>query len=90
MTLKVDVERLPRRVLETAVKLNDPLKKIYITLYSCGEPTTPKEIAKKLGYTRAYVHMRLCQLESMDLVKRIGDERRVRFEAIYRRLDLYL
>jgi len=82
MTLKIDVEKLPRKVLENAVKLNDPLKKIYITLYSCGEPKTPKEIAKKLGYARAYVHMRLCQLESMDLAKRIDEERRVRFEAI--------
>jgi DNA-binding MarR family transcriptional regulator len=82
MTLKINVEKLPRKVLENAVKLNDPLKKIYITLYSCGEAKTPKEIAKKLGYTRAYVHMRLCQLESMDLAKRIDEERRVRFEAI--------
>jgi DNA-binding transcriptional regulator GbsR (MarR family) len=82
MTLNVNVEKLPRKVLETAVKLNDPLKKIYITLYFCGEPATPKEIAKKLGYARAYVHMRLCQLESMDLVKRVDDRRRVKFAAI--------
>ena len=82
MTLKIKVENLPRKVLETAVKLNDPLKKIYITLYSCGEPATPKEIAEKLGYGRAYVHMRLCQLESMDLAKRVDAKRRVKFEAI--------
>jgi DNA-binding transcriptional regulator GbsR (MarR family) len=82
MTLNVNVEKLPRKVLETAVKLNDPLKKIYITLYFCGEPATPKEIAKKLGYARAYVHMRLCQLESMDLAKRIDNKRRVKFAAI--------
>ena len=82
MTLKIDVEKLPRKVLETAIKLNDPLKKIYITLYSCGEATTPKEIAKNLGYARAYVHMRLCQLEAMGLVKRVEEERRVKFEAI--------
>jgi len=82
MTLKIKVENLPRKVLETAVKLNDPLKKIYITLYSCGEPATPKEIAEKLGYGRAYVHMRLCQLESMDLAKRIDEKRRVKFEVI--------
>jgi DNA-binding transcriptional regulator GbsR (MarR family) len=82
MTLNINVEKLPRKVLENAVKLNDPLKKIYITLYSCGEPATPKEIAKKLGFARAYVHMRLCQLESMDLAKRIDEERKVRFEAI--------
>ena len=82
MTLNVNVEKLPRKVLETAVKLNDPLKKIYITLYSYGEPATPKEIAKKLGYARAYVHMRLCQLESMNLANRIENERKAKFEAV--------
>ena len=82
MTFNIDVEKLPRKVLETAVKLNDTLKKIYITLYCCEEPTTPKEIANKLGYARAYVHMRLCQLEYMDLAKRIEEEKRVKFEAI--------
>jgi DNA-binding MarR family transcriptional regulator len=82
MTLKVDVEKLPRKVLENAVKLNDGLKKIYITLYCCGEPETPKELAKKLGYARAYVHMRLCQLECMDLAKRIDEQRRVKFQAL--------
>jgi DNA-binding transcriptional regulator GbsR (MarR family) len=82
MTLNLNVEKLPRTVLEKAVKLSDPLKKIYLTLYFCEEPTTPKEIAKKLGYARAYVHMRLCQLESMDLVRRVEDKRKVRFEAL--------
>ena len=82
MTFNIDVKKLPRNVLETAVNLNNTLKKIYITLYCCEEPTTPKEIAKNLGYARAYVHMRLCQLECMKLVKRIEEEKRVKFEAI--------
>jgi DNA-binding transcriptional regulator GbsR (MarR family) len=82
MTLNVNVENLPRKVLENAVKLSDPLKKIYLTMYFCGEPATPKEIAKKVGYARAYVHMRLCQLESMNLARRVDDGRRVKFEAI--------
>jgi len=82
MTFMVDVEKMPRNVLGTAVKLNDPLKKIYVTLYFCIEPATPKNVAKKLGFARAYVHMRLCQLESMGLVKRIHDEKRVKFEPI--------
>jgi DNA-binding MarR family transcriptional regulator len=81
MAFNVDVEKLPRDVLETAVRLNDILKKIYITLYCQKQPTAPKEIAKTLGYARAYVHMRLCQLESMGLVKRIEDEKRVKFLA---------
>jgi DNA-binding MarR family transcriptional regulator len=83
MTLLIDVEKLPRNVLETAIKLNDPLKNIYITLYCYGEPTAPKEIAKKLGHARAYVHMRLCQLESMGLAKKIYAKNRVKFEAIH-------
>ncbi len=82
MTLNVNVEKLPRKVLENAVKLSDPLKKIYLTMHFFGEPAAPKEIAKKLGYARAYVHMRLCQLESMGLAKRVDDQRRVKFEAI--------
>jgi DNA-binding MarR family transcriptional regulator len=83
MTFLIDVEKLPRNVLENAVKLSDSLKKVYITLYCLGEPTAPKEIAKKLGYARAYIHMRLCQLESMRLDKRSNDKKRVKFEAIH-------
>ena len=82
MTFNIDDEKLPRKALETAVKLNDTMKKIDLTLYCCEEATTPKEIAKTLGYARAYVHMRLCQLECMGLIKRIEDEKRVKFEAI--------
>ena len=82
MMFKLEVEKLPRQVLENAIRLNDTLKKINITLYCCDKPTTPKEIAKKLGYARAYVHMRMCQLEYMGIAKRIEDKKRVKFEAI--------
>ena len=33
-----------------------------INLYDYEQPVTPKEIAKNLGYARAYIHMRFCQL----------------------------
>lgn len=82
MAFNINLEKIPRNILENAVKLNDTLKKIYITLYCYDEPTTPKEIAKKLGYARAYVHMRLCQLESMGLVKRTEDKTRVKFQTL--------
>ena len=36
MTFNIDVEKLPRKVLETAVKLNDTLKKIYIPFTVAG------------------------------------------------------
>ena len=82
MTFNIDVKKLPRKVLENAVELNDTIRKIYITLYCCGEPKIPQEIAKKLGYARTYVYMRLCQLEYMDLAKRVDEQRKVRFQAI--------
>ena len=80
--IDVDVEFFPKKVLEKAVKLKDPLKRIYLVLYSCGKPTTPTEIAEELNHARAYVHMRLCQLESMGLAKRSREGRRVKFEAV--------
>jgi DNA-binding MarR family transcriptional regulator len=65
MTLLIAVEKRSRNVLETAIRINDPLKNIYITLYCFGELIAPKEIAKKLRHARAYFHMLLRQLESM-------------------------
>ena len=82
MTYNIDVKKLPRKALETAVKLKDTLKKIYINHYDYEQPVTPKEIAKNLGYARAYIHMRFCQLESMRFTKRIEEEKRVKFEII--------
>ena len=83
MAFMIDVDKMPRNVLETSVKLNDPLKKIYVTSYFFREPATPKKkVVKKLGFARAYVHIRLCQLESMGLVKRIHDGKRVKFDPI--------
>ena len=87
MTYNIDVKKLPRKALETAVKLNDTLKKIYINLYGYEQPATPKEIAKNLGYVRVYIHMQLCQLESMGLTKRIEEEKRVKFEIIKYNFD---
>jgi hypothetical protein len=53
MTFNIDVEKLPRNVLENAVKLNDTLKKIYITLYFSDEPTTPKRNSQKAGIRKS-------------------------------------
>ena len=57
MAININVEKLPRKVLKNPVKFNHTLKKIYITVDCVREPTTLKEIAKQLGYVRAYVHM---------------------------------
>jgi len=60
---------LPKEILEKAVQLRDPLKDIYIALYTLGKPSTAKEIAEFTGKARAYVNMRLNQLTDMSLVR---------------------
>jgi len=65
----VGSNRLPREILEKAVQLRDPLKTFFITLYTAGKPCTATEIAQLTGKARAYVSMRLNQLETMHLVE---------------------
>ena len=60
---------LPREILEKAVNLRNAVRTIFIALYSIGKPVTAQEIAKIVGHARAYVNMRLNQLEDMGLVK---------------------
>jgi len=79
--MEINVKELPRPVLEQAVKLRDPLKKIYLTLFQLGKPSTPKEIAKEAGHARAHVHMRMMELESLGIVKRSYEGRNVKFEV---------
>jgi len=78
----INIEELPRHVLEQAVKLRDPLKNIYLTLFQLGKPSSAKEIAKEVGYARAHTHMRLMQLEAMRIVKRHRKGRNIKFEVI--------
>jgi len=78
----IDIENLPRPVLEQAVKLSDPLQKVYLILFQLGKPSTPKEIANLLGHARAYVHMRLMELEGRGIVKRSREGRNIKFEVI--------
>jgi DNA-binding transcriptional regulator GbsR (MarR family) len=61
--------RLPREILEKAIQLRDPLKTVFIALYSTGKPCTATEIAQLVGKARAYVCMRLNQLVDMKLVE---------------------
>jgi len=78
----INVKELPRPVLEQAVKLRDPLKEIYLTLFQLGKPSTAKEVAEETGQSRAHTHMCLIQLESLRIVKRHRKGRNVKFEAI--------
>ncbi len=61
--------KLPTEILEKAVQLRDPLRDIYIALYTSGKPSSATEIAELTGKARAYVNMRLNQLTDMGLVK---------------------
>jgi DNA-binding response OmpR family regulator len=75
-------KNLHRPFLEKVIKLKEPTKKVYIALYSFGEPATALEIAEPFGLARAYVSMRLNQLESMGLVKRSKAGHNVLFEVV--------
>jgi DNA-binding transcriptional regulator GbsR (MarR family) len=61
-------QQLPREILEKAVTLRNSVRKIYITLYANGRPSTSSEIAQLVGQARAHVNMRLQQLVDMGLV----------------------
>lgn len=73
---------IPKPILEKAVKINGAMKRAYLALYRACEPVTPDEIARKLGHERAYIHMRLNQLELMGYVKRTREGRNVKFQVI--------
>lgn len=76
------MSKLPRAILEKAVKLRDPLKHVFIALYSYG-PASATELAGLLNHNRAYVSMRLNQLADMGLIKRTRlRDRTVVFEVI--------
>jgi len=59
--------QLPREILEKAVTLRNSVRKIYLTLYTNGKPSTSTEIAQLVGQARAHVNMRLQQLVDMGL-----------------------
>lgn len=63
------LKNVPREVLEKAVQLPDPLRLVYLALYSIAEPSTALRVAEAIGKARAYVSMRLNQLETMGFVK---------------------
>lgn len=76
-----NLEKMPRQVLENAVRLRDPLRTIYLTLYTHG-PATSSEIAELMVHARAYVNMRLNQLVDMGLAERSPEGRKVKFKVV--------
>ncbi len=73
--------KLPRKILEKAVNLRNSVRKIYITLYTNGKPSTSTEIAELVGQARAHVNMRLQQLVDMGLVSVERKGRKKYFEV---------
>jgi len=76
-----EVEKLPREILEKAVRLRNHHRKVFLALYTHG-PSTAKEIAELTGHARAYVHMRLIELADRGLVKTIREGKKVKFEVV--------
>jgi len=74
--------KLPREILEKAIQLRDPLKTVFIALYSYGKPCTASEIAETIEKSRAYTCMRLNQLADMKLVKVTRQGRTKLYEVI--------
>ena len=82
MSIKTSKENLPKEILEKAVKLRNAVRQIFIVLYCFGEPKSAEDIAKSVGHARAYVNMRLNQLEDMGLVKSHKEGKTKFFEVI--------
>lgn len=70
MTTKIE---LPRNILEKALNLRNSMRTIYIELFMASKPISADDIAKIVSHTRAYVNMRLNQLEDMGYIKHIHD-----------------
>ena len=75
-------EQLPTHILETAIKLRNCTKKIYLSLFSFHRPASCIEIAEKVGHARAYTNMRLITLEDLGLVKRTRQGKKSYYEVI--------
>lgn len=79
MTTKIEY---PKEILQKAVKLRNAVRTIYLELYRVGKPITADEIAKVVGHARAYVNMRLNQLEDMGLIKSTHDGKEKLYEVL--------
>lgn len=68
---------LPKEILERAVNLRNAVRTIFLTLATAGKPLTADDLAKMVKHERAYVNMRLNQLDDMGFVKftRSGKEK---------------
>lgn len=74
---------LPVEVMKKALGLRNAMRGIFLALYRHGEPATSVEIAGMVKHARAYVNMRLIQLEELGLVREVeGEGRAKHYEVI--------
>jgi len=66
-----EIEQLPHVLMVKALSLRNSSRIIYIALCNCKEPKSAASIAELVGESRAYVSMRLSQLEDQELVKAV-------------------
>ena len=74
--------QLPKAILEKAVHLRNAVRTIYIELYLARKPLDAEDIAKLVHHARAYVNMRLNQLEDMGYVKSVHDGKTKLYEVV--------
>jgi len=70
----INANQLSPELLLKAANLRNSSKRIFVALCNCKEAKSASDIAKIVGESRAYVSMRLNQLEDQDLVKEVKGE----------------
>lgn len=73
---------LPRAVLERALTLRNAVRTIYMELCIAREAITAEDLAKRVKHARAYVNMRLNQLEDMGYITHTVRGKEKLYEAI--------
>jgi len=67
----INANQLSPELLLKAANLRNSSKRIFVALCNCKEAKSASDIAEIVGESRAYVSMRLNQLEDQDLVKEV-------------------
>lgn len=62
------IGKLPKEIMEKALTLRNSVRTIFIELYVANKPLSADDLAKVVGHARAYVNMRLNQLEDMGYI----------------------
>ena len=70
----INANQLSPELLLKAANLRNSSKRIFVALCNCKEAKSASDIAEIVGESRAYVSMRLNQLEDQDLVKEVKGE----------------